>query len=131
METECAETVSDETMLGLCRLMRVLFAPHRMDLFENIRFEDTCAAFALSTDECCFLIDRIRHSTLRDYHILTQAVGKLAVKEPKARIFGILLVGAAQEITPEFLRFGEKHRIALLKPAKVAGFIKKKLEIKT
>ena len=130
MESERAD-VSDETMFGLCRSMPARFAAHGMDLFEKVSYDDLSAAIALSTDDCCFLIDRVRRSMLRDSHVLIQMVRKLAAQEPDARIFGVLLVGTTQGISSEFLRFGEKHHIALLKPDNMAGFIKEKLEIKT
>ena len=130
MESERAD-VSDETMFGLCRSMPARFAAHGMDLFEKVSYDDLSAAIALSTDDCCFLIDRVRRSMLRDSHVLIQMVRKLAEQEPDARIFGVLLVGTTQGISSEFLRFGEKHHIALLKPDNMAGFIKEKLEIKT
>lgn len=128
MESERDEAVSEEAIRELCRRLRLFFASHNMDLFEKVCFDDTlCAAFALSTDDCCFLIDRVRQSILRDYHNLVQVVKKLSEKEPQARIFGILLVGTTQGIASEFLRFAGMNGIALLEPDKAREFIEEKL----
>ncbi|MBO4630640.1 MAG: hypothetical protein J5858_01820 [Lentisphaeria bacterium] len=129
MESEREEAVSDEAMRELCQRLRLLFASHNMDLFEKVCFDDTlCAAFALSTDDCCFLVDRVRQSMLRDYHDLVQVVKKLTEKEPHARIFGILLVGTEKGLSAEFRLFGKRHNIALLNPENVAGFIEANLK---
>ena len=129
MESEREEAVSDEAMRELCQRLRLLFASHNMDLFEKVCFDDTlCAAFALSTDDCCFLVDRVRQSMLRDYHNLVRVVKKLTDKAPRTRIFGILLVGTEQELSSEFRSFGKRHNIALLDPENVAGFIEENLK---
>lgn len=130
MGSGCAGRVGDETVAELCRLMRTVFASRGLDLFENVSCGDGSAAFALSTDDCCFLVDRVRDSLLRDHHVMTRMVKQLAEEEPGARVFGILLVGSVQGIPEEFLRFGKRHNITLLEPDKtaMADFIGGQLE---
>jgi hypothetical protein len=121
------ETIDDNEMDGLCREMQTRFASRGMDLFTMLCFDDTQVPFALATDDCCFLVDRVRQSVIRDYYRLKLAAGKLAEKEPQARIFGILLVGSTQGIASEFLRFAGMNDIALLEPEKAGEFIEGKL----
>lgn len=121
------DAIDDKAMDELCREMRTRFASRRMDLFTMLCFDKTYVPFALATDDCCFLIDRVRQSVIRDYYRLKLAAGKLAEKEPQARIFGILLVGSTQGIASEFLRFAGMNDIALLEPDKTGDFIEGKL----
>ncbi len=121
------DVIDDKEMDELCREMKTRFASRALDLFTMVCFGDAHVPFALATDDCCFLVDRVRESVIRDYHRLTLAVGKLAEKEPQARIFGILLVGSAQGIATEFLRFAEMNDIALLEPDEAGDFIEGKL----
>ena len=102
-----------------------------MVLFEQIRFGDIHAAFLLATDDCGFLIDRVRRSLIRDYHKLNRSVVKLTAQEPGARIFGILLLDETQEHLTGFRRFAGRHDIALVTPDAVCDFLKEKLEADT
>ena len=121
------DMIDDKEMDELCREMRTRFASRGIDLFTMLRFDDAHVPFALATDDCCFLVDRVRQSLIWDYHRLKLAVGELAEKEPQSRIFGILLVGTTQGIASEFLRYAGMNDIALLEPDKTGDFVEEKL----
>lgn len=119
------DMIDDKEMDELCREMRTRFAPRGIDLFTMLCFDDAHVPFALATDDCCFLVDRVCQSLIWDYHRLKLAVGELAKKEPQSR--GILLVGTTHCIASEFLRFAGMNGIVLLEPDKAGDFIEKKL----
>lgn len=124
-------TVSNRAMAELCGRMKTEFSSYGMMLFEEIDFGDIHAAFLLATDDCGFLIDRVRRSLIRDYHKLNRSVVKLTAQDTGARIFGILLLDETQEHLTGFRRFGMHHDIALVTADGVYGFLKEKLEADT
>ena len=131
MGAKFTAAVSNAAMAETCGLMQERFASHGMDLFENVTLDGRTAPFALATDECCFLVDRVQKSILLDFHAMSLMVKKLAQMEPEARIFGVLLLKTTEGISHEFLQFGKRHRVFLLKPDDMAGFIGKNLETMT
>lgn len=126
-----ADVLDDEAMSLFCGEMKIRFAPRGLELFAELGFDDAHASFALATEDCCFLVDRVRGSLLRDYHELHRAVAKLAALEPASRIFGILLADADHAPPAELRRFGRRHGIAMADPQAASGFIEEKLAEET
>ena len=124
-----ADVIDDEAMADFCAETQKRYAQCGMELFDRIGLDDVHAAFALATEDRCFLVDRVRGSRLRDYRELHLAAAKLAALEPKTRIYGILLADAPPP--DEFRDFGLRHGIVMGGRDAASRFVEEKLAAET
>ena len=107
----------------ICQQVMKTVSSGGLEFFEDVPLGGTNVMFILATDECGFLIDRVKASPVRECHRMVRALEDLGAREPAARCYAVLAVDAGHLPPEDFVLFCKKQNVFFMEYDSIAGLI--------
>ena len=113
----------DQKLKDIC--LQILNAkPCRgMEFFEDVPLGGIVVPFILATDECGFLIDRVKVSPVRECHQMARSLDVLTKREPEARCYAVLAIDGKAMPLEDFVLFCKTQNVFFMEYDKFPDFI--------